>query len=350
MIVSYDHERRRPVAVAPCGTLGASRVRWRPARRRRSLQDLRAMPKPADTLSIDLAALHMLRLVCNLQSFSKAAEALEVNQSTVSYTINRLRKIFRDPLFVRQGGGIVPTQRCLEIVPRVGQMLDEFEALSAPSQFVPSQASGAIVISCNYYERHLILPAFIREMRRLAPNVVIEVKTAAAQGVTLLKQGEADLLIGPAQVLESHLYHRALMEDYYVCLMDERHPLAGTTLSLDDYLRAGHAVVTYGNNWRSPYQLELERRSLTLNRRVSVPSLSDLPSLLRGSDLISTVPSRFADTFGRSIHVANCPVKAGFKIGLTWTHRTHHAVFHGWVRQLIATVCSQLPPLLEPHV
>jgi DNA-binding transcriptional LysR family regulator len=306
------------------------------------------VPKPADTLAIDFAALHMLRLVYNLQSFSKAAEALEVNQSTVSYTINRLREIFRDPLFVRQGGGIVPTRRCLEIVPRVGQMLDEFEALAAPSQFVPSQATGAVAISCNHYERHLILPPFIRGMRKLAPHVVVEIKTAAAQGLTLLKQGEADMLIGPVQVLENNLYHRTLMEDYYVCLMDSRHPLAGTALTLDDYLRASHAVVTYGNNWRSPYLLELERRSLTLNRVLSVPSLSDLPDLLPGSDLISTVPSRFAGMFGQSIHVANCPVRARFKIGLTWTHRTHHSAFHGWVRQQIVAICSALPPLPEP--
>lgn len=303
------------------------------------------MSKAPDTLSIDFAALHVLRLVYNLQSFSKAAEALEVNQSTVSYTISRLRKTFRDPLFVRQGSGIAPTQRCREIVQRAGQMLDEFGALVAPSQFVPAQASGSVVISCNYYERHLILPPFIRELRKLAPHVVVEVKTAAAQGLTLLKQGEADLLIGPAQVLESSLYHRALMEDYYVCLADGQHPLAGAPLSLDDYLRASHAVVTYGNNWRSPYLVELERRSLTLNRALSVPSLSDLANILPGSDLISTVPSRFAATFGRPIHVADCPVQAGFKIGLTWTHRTHRSALHGFVRRLIAAICSRMPPL-----
>jgi DNA-binding transcriptional LysR family regulator len=308
------------------------------------------MSKPADTLTIDFAALRMLRLVYDLQSFSKAAEVLEVNQSTVSYTINRLRETFRDPLFVRQGSGIVPTQRCPQIVQRVRQMLDEFEALVAPSQFVPSQASGTVAISCNFYERRLILPAFIRQLRKLAPHVVIEVKTAAAQGVALLKQGEADVLIGPAQVLEGNLYHRALIDDHYVCIMDGRHPLAGRALTLDDYLQAGHAVVTYGSNWRSPYLLELERRSLTLNRILSVPSLSDLLDVLPGSDLISTVPSRFSATFGPSMHVARCPVQAGFRIGLTWTHRTHHSAIHGWVRQLIAAICSQLPPLPESPV
>jgi len=308
------------------------------------------MPKPTDALSIDFAALRMLRLVYNLQSFSKAAEALEVNQSTVSYTIDRLREAFRDPLFVRQGGGIAPTQRCLEIVRKSGQILEAFEALVAPSEFVPSQASDIVSISCNYYERHIILPPFIRELRKLAPNVVVEVKTAAARGLTLLKQGEADLLIGPAQVFQDNLYHRTLTEDYYVCLMDRQHPLAGSPLTLDDYLQANHAIVTYGGNWRSPYLLELERRSLALNRKLSVPSLSDLPNVLPGSDLISTVPSRFSATFDASIHIARCPIPARFKLGLTWMHRTHQSALHGWVRQLIAAACNRLPPLPDPPV
>ena len=235
------------------------------------------MPKSADNLAIDFAALRMLRLVYNLQSFSKAAEVLDVNQSTVSYTIERLRTTFRDPLFVRQGGGVVPTRRCLEIVRKAGELIDAFEALVAPSEFVPSQASDIVTISCNYYERRIILPSFIRELRRLAPNVSVEVKTAAGQGVDLLKRSEADLLIGPAQVLEGHLYHRALMEDYYVCVMDDRHPLAGAVLTMDDYLEANHAIVTYGGNWRSPYLLELERHSLALKRILSIPSLSDRP-------------------------------------------------------------------------
>jgi DNA-binding transcriptional LysR family regulator len=306
------------------------------------------MSKPADTLSIDFAALRMLRLVHDLQSFSKAAEALEVNQSTVSYTIDRLRAAFSDPLFVRQGGGIVPTQRCLEIVHKAGQILDDFEALVAPSEFVPTQAAGVVAISCNYYERYIILPQVIRELRTLAPNVVVEIKTAAGQGLELLKRGEADLLIGPTQVFQDTLYHRTLTEDCYVCLMDVEHPLAGNTLTLDDYLQASHAVVIYGGNWRSPYLLELERRSLALNRKLSVPSLSDLPNLLPGSDLISTVPSRFSATFGPAIHVAACPVPANFKLGLTWTHRTHHSAFHSWVRQLIAAACNRLPSLPEP--
>ncbi len=72
----------------------------------------------SDPFTLDFAALRCFRMVHALGSFSLAAESLGLSQSSVSYTIARLRDVFEDPLFVRQGGGIVPTDRCVEIVSR----------------------------------------------------------------------------------------------------------------------------------------------------------------------------------------------------------------------------------------
>ena len=303
------------------------------------------MAKQWDTLSVDFAAIRTLRMVFDLASFSRAAEVLGVNQSTISYSMDRLREAFHDPLFVRQGSGIAPTHRCVEIVERAGRLLDEFEALVAPLAFDPAEVSDTVAISCNYYEQHVIFPLIVKQLRRLAPNLTVEVTMAAYQGMAYLKRGEADLLIGPNQVDNENFYYRHLLDDYYVCVMDKGHPLAGARLSLDDYLGANHAVVTYGGDWRSPYLIELERRSLVLKRRFAVPSLSDLANILPGTDLISTVPSRMSDHFAKSIRVATCPIPAPFKIGLTWTSRTHHSALHRWIRQLIAEVCGRMPKL-----
>ena len=60
---------------------------------------------------IDFADLRVLRLVYEYRSFSIAAERLEMNQSAVSYGIDKLRKSFGDPLFVRQGGEALRADR-----------------------------------------------------------------------------------------------------------------------------------------------------------------------------------------------------------------------------------------------
>src|SRR5690349_19759651 len=65
---------------------------------------------------VDIGALRTLVLVYDLRSFSAAAERLNVNQSTISYTVERLRVAFQDPLFVRQGNGVTATEHCAALV------------------------------------------------------------------------------------------------------------------------------------------------------------------------------------------------------------------------------------------
>ncbi|WP_198030299.1 LysR family transcriptional regulator [Bradyrhizobium sp. Tv2a-2] len=284
-----------------------------------------------------------MRLVSELGSFSKAAEALGTNQSTISYTMDRLRAAFRDRLFVRQRDGIAPTPRCAEIVESAGRLLEAFEALVQPPDFDPASASGRITIVCNYYERSIILPRTIAELRRRAPRLVVEIKTARAKGVAYLKRGEADLLVGPYDVHEESLYHRNLLDDHYVCVMNRNHPLAGRTLRVDDYVKASHAVVTYGGTWRSGYLRGLDERGLSLNQVIAVPSISDLTHILPSTDLISTVPSRIAPNIAKSVVVTSCPFPEPFQIGMTWTSRTHHSAAHQWLRQLIARIAGALP-------
>ena len=86
-----------------------------------------------DVHSVDFAALRVLRMVHAHGSFTRAAEALGSTQSAVSYTIDRLRRAFDDPLFVRQGTGTVPTERCLEIVAEAGRLLLSLEAVALES-------------------------------------------------------------------------------------------------------------------------------------------------------------------------------------------------------------------------
>jgi DNA-binding transcriptional LysR family regulator len=172
---------------------------------------------------------------------------------------------------------------------------------------------------------------------------MVEIKTAGAEGLATLKRGDADLLVGPYEVHDESLYHRHLLDDHYVCVMHRGHPLGRKRLRLDDYIKASHAVVTYGGNWRSGYLKQLDQRGLSLNQVVAVPSISDLTHILPGTDLISTVPSRIAPDIAKSVVTTPCPFPEPFQIGMTWTSRTHHSAAHRWLRQLLAQIAGALP-------
>lgn len=296
-----------------------------------------------DPFSIDFSALRTLVQVFDSGSFSGAAERLDVNQSTVSYTIERLRKAFQDPLFVRQGSGIAATDRCVDIVSGLRTMLEAYQTIATPQAFDPAQAAGLVSLSCNYYERLVILPDLLKALRRQAPGLNVTVNQAFGSGGAQLKRGDSDFLMGPVRFNDTGLYKRRLLDDHYVCVMDRANPLASRTLDLASYVAAAHAVVTYGGNWKSNYLVELEKQGLALNQVLGVPSPADLGTILRGTDLIATLPSRMAASMEQDVVIRPCPCPAPFEIDLVWTSRTHHSPMHSWVRQEIARIAQTVP-------
>ena len=294
------------------------------------------MKSKIDPLTVDFAALRTLRMVYSLGSFSRAAETLGTTQSTVSYSIERLRQVFDDPLFVRQGGGIVATERCGEIVDTADRMFDDYSAVLEPRAFDPFRAESEITVSCNYYERTIVLPGLAEILRRDAPGLRLNVLTSTVQGKAQLDRGETDLLIGPVRIDEGNYYRRHLVREHYVCIMSHDNPLAHVDLDAKTYLAAPHVTVAYGNNWRSRYLVEIEARGAALNSVMRVPSPAALPLLLQGTDLISTVPRRLALNFGNAVHLSDCPFPAQFDIDLYWNARTHHSAMHSWLRSQIA--------------
>lgn len=296
-----------------------------------------------DPFSLDFAALRTLRRVHVLGSFSRAAESLGVGQPSVSYTIGRMRKVFGDPLFVRQGGGIVATERCNEIVEEMGPMLDSFEALSAPRAFEPAAAEMTIAISCNYYERVTLLPRLLRVLRQEAPGMRLTIIPSQVRGREQLMRGESDLLIGPIRIEEAGYYRRTLMHEDYVCIMDPANPMAKPGLmTLETYVAAPQVVVNYGGSFRSAFLVELDRMGQRLNTVIEVPSPANLPDLLHGTDMIATVPRRIAHVFGARLAEAELPLKASLSIDLQWSARTHASAPHVWLRGQIAEAAAQL--------
>ncbi|WP_323785696.1 LysR family transcriptional regulator [Thalassovita sp.] len=295
-----------------------------------------------DPMTVDFAALKVLRLVHAHGSFTRAAEALGVNQSTISYAIDRLRNVFSDPLFVRQGAGIVATDRCNEIVAAAGQMVDEFAALTEPREFDPANARATITISCNFYERVILVPPLVRRLRDNAPGLKLDIISSTVQGKDQLARGESDLLIGPVQITEGGFYGRRLAGDHYVSVMAPDNPLAGKVLTAREFVAAPHVVVTYGGNWQSRYLVEVEAAGMMLNSIMEVPSPANLPDILIGTDLVATVPLRTARAYGDQVVFGECPFPAPFDIDLYWTSRTHHSAMYKWVRKMLGEIADEL--------
>lgn len=294
------------------------------------------------SLLTNFRALKTLCLVYETGSFSAAAQILDQNQSSISYTINTMRETFNDPLFVRQGNRIAATDRCEEIVSKVQTIIASFEALVSEQPFEPASATGMVTISCNYYERTVILPSVLGQLLEYAPDLKVRVIATGTDGERQLRRGECDILMSPADVRGDEIYRKRVCDDIYCCVMDRGNTLASVKLNLVKYEKANHVFITYGGGWRPLYLDHLEDRGVAIEARIDLPSLGDLEPLLVGTDLVATIPRRMAGSFSEKLKVVDMPLKIGLSIEMYWSSRTHRSPLFIWIRQLISNSTSRV--------
>nr|WP_041376226.1 LysR family transcriptional regulator [Polymorphum gilvum] len=289
-----------------------------------------------DLTDLDFRALKTLRLVYDLGSFTRAAELLGQNQSTVSYTIERLRGVFGDVLFVRQGRGVAPTARCDEIVAGVRAILDQVTALAEPPDFDPLRTEADVILSCNHYERAVILPAVLRHLRREAPGIRLKILQSRTDGHQQLRRGECDLLLSPVHGAGKQAFRRLVLEDGYVCIADPDNPVCGGTLTADAYAAARHVLISYEGAWKPGYLELAEAQGVTAEVIVDLPSSGELGRLIAGTDLVATVPRLLAATLGDAVARLPAPFDSRLKVYQYWTTRTNLSPIHRWFRDLVS--------------
>jgi DNA-binding transcriptional LysR family regulator len=287
---------------------------------------------------IEIGTLRTLVLVYDLKSFSAAAKRLDVNQSTISYAIERLRSVLGDPLFVRQGNGVSATERCAALVAWARDMLGEIEGLAAPVAFDPATAEGTVTISCNYHERQTLIPRFCAGLRTAAPRVRLVLLDAAGHGNIHLKQNQCDIVLGPIGIAGESFYRRHILTDHYVCVMDRHNPLARSRITLSAYARAEHVFVTHSGEWQPLYLDVLKDKGITLESAVTLPNHDSLERILAGSRLVATIPCHLARAMRGELHAAALPFRVPIPIDMYWSARTAKSGLHKWARDLLAEI------------
>lgn len=294
---------------------------------------------------LTLAALQTFRQVYEQGSFTAAANHLHVNQSAVSYTIDKLRQCFDDPLFYRQAGKVVPTLRSETIYPQIVALLEQTATLIQTPSFDPTTTSASITIACNYYERQTILPSLSKLLNQQAPGLRLNVINALNQGEQLLHSNQADILLGPVLPDSFDSYSKSLMQESYVCLLDQHHAeQLQSHLNLEQYLSCQHITINYGNQWRSLYLQELDRQQMALTEIMQVPSPAGIGQLVAGTKRITTIPKRLAqaELSNSKLCQLACPVPAPFTIYSVWTSRTNKDPMHQWFRKVLGSTVKHL--------
>ncbi|MEM1360513.1 MAG: LysR family transcriptional regulator [Pseudomonadota bacterium] len=292
--------------------------------------------------SIDISGLdgRLLRLflaVYDRGSVSRAADDLDLTQSTVSHGLDRLRSILNDPLFVRVGRGIQPSEGAALLEPRIRQIVSEMEGLVLRDDYRPFEDRSPITIACNTTE---LMPELVMLKKRIvaeAPLATIRLIDLGDRSNTArrLETGEADLVIAvrlpsyPASVLhEPWLYDRLVVFYDPTC--------RGPVESIEDYAAAPHASLDFGGGKQSHLAVALAQHPLERKVVLSAANIYVLAAMMVGTDMITTMQSRFAQVAFRDLAWCELPLPVEKIIyDLSWHRRREASPRIQWLLGLL---------------
>lgn len=298
---------------------------------------------------IDLLDIRLLRLFDAIHatgSITRAADALDLSQPTVSIGLGRLRRHFGDPLFVRTPDGMLATPLADSLI---GAIRDALQALRQVSEwrstFDPCSSSRGFVIAMTDASHITLLPELLSAAFEAAPGIQLEVTRIDDRLPASLQSGDVDLALGLVPSLESGFYQQKLFEQDWICLARQGHPQLTRGLSLRTYQAAAHIGIVYGTG-----QLLLEKALEVhgIDRRIvlRLPGFLGLSSILAGSDLIATLPRHIGSTLAKlgGLAIHECPFAIdGFFVKQHWHARYHKDPANQWLRTLCARVFTKQP-------
>ena len=280
---------------------------------------------------------------------TRAGSRLNVGQATMSNMLKRLRKQCGDPLFVRAGGGMVPTPCAQALAQAILPALDTIKnRLAHPDQFNPRSSDRSFTLLMSDISQFLVLPRLSVRLNELAPHVSLRVgKVQRSEYRMLLERGDADLAIGHLHELQTGFYQEGLFNDHHVCVAGRKfRPRDRQALTQEEYLAGRHLVVSSSKTDEFIDQL-LARQGLMRDVALEVPSYLVLSEILRDSSFIVTVSSVIALSLcgAGEIGYSRLPFAVPpINVRQFWHSRNHVDPANQWLRRQV------LELNLESHV
>lgn len=298
---------------------------------------------------IDLHLIRVLHTVLTERSVSRAAIRLGMYQPAVSSALKRLRELSGDPLLVRSGSGMVPTDAALRMIEPTASILRSAEVLFSDARgFDPQTATNTFRIAASDYLDPLFLPMFVTQVKAQAPLCRIEIHPLSPDSnyQAHLSLGHIDLVIGNWLKPPEELHMARLFGDEIVSLVSADHPAVRRGWDVDTWLAAEHIAPTpLHPGARGIIDQMLDAQSLQRNITVRCAHFGLIPDMVASSLLVLTTGRQYCERFTERLPLKVLPCPVDFPRLMyyqLWHERTHASSSARWLRDRIKSVAASL--------
>src|SRR5690349_10394404 len=157
------------------------------------------MLQDIDLSGIDLNLLVVFDVIMREQHVGRTAARLHLSPSAVSHALARLRRVFRDPLFLKHPKGVVPTDRASHFAAPIADILEQVRGVVASAEgFDAETSTRRFTIGAPDAVFAVVLAPLLTTLAKLGPHIDLGMRTILPQsGLADLDARRADLLLQP---------------------------------------------------------------------------------------------------------------------------------------------------------
>jgi DNA-binding transcriptional LysR family regulator len=295
---------------------------------------------------IDLNLLVVFNQLLMDRRVSTTADKLGLSQPAVSNALKRLRVLLKDELFVRTARGMEPTPYALNLVEPMGYALDTLQnALNQRDSFDPVTSERTFTLGLTDIGEIYFMPTLMETLSRVAPRIKISTLRHNSGHLSEdMASGNVDIAVGLLPGLTTGFFQRRLFKQRYVCLFRQGHPTAHNPISLAQFKSLAHVGVTSANTGHSEVDEWLTRKGIARHIQLHVPHFVAVGHILQSSDLIATVPERFAQKCAEPFQLETSPLPfklPDIAINLFWHAKYNREPANMWLRQLMVDLFTE---------
>ena len=289
---------------------------------------------------IDLNLLVVLEAIHSQGGVSNAAQKLNLTQPAISHALARLRSLFRDPLFVRDGRVLAPTPFTRRLIEPLRASLRSVDAvLGGTQRFDAAEAQAQFTLAMREPAELLALPSIMREIASHAPGIGLRVVPTRRRTIeAALASGALDLAVDVLLPLSEKIRRKRIAADRLVVVVRKGHPRMRRGFTLATYMKQGHVMVTARRSGPALEDLSLGQRGLRRIVRLRCRNYAAALRAVAETDLVLTMAERYARALGAGAthQLLAPPIKlATLEAYLYWHEAVDGDAGNRWLRALV---------------
>ncbi|MCE0505536.1 LysR family transcriptional regulator [Roseivivax sp. GX 12232] len=309
--------------------------------------------------SFDLNLLRVLDALLETASTTAAGRRIGLSQPAVSAALSRLRHALDDPLFLRQGRRLVPTDYAEGLRAPLRALLEETERLLIPpAGFDPARAEASFKISGSDFFAEMLMPELADHIARQAPGVRVQLVDLVPESyIDTFDRYQVDLALIPEIAFPDWIAHQHLFRSDFVTIARQGHArlaragiAPGEVLPIDLFCDLPHVLFSPEGNLRAMGDAALAEVGRSRRVAMTMPVFSGVYTAVARSEMIALIPAqlarRVAPRVGLEIYRPPMPI-APARISMIWHRRATLSPPHQWLRDQIAGLMAPLDPGAE---